>query len=459
MRVIICGAGQVGYSIAAYLAREENEVTVIDRDPALVRQINDDLDVNSVLGNASTPDVLERAGAAEADMVIAVTHVDEVNMVACQVAHSLFNVPKKIARVRNQSYLETAWANLFSRAHMPIDVIISPEVEVAHAIMERLEIPGTTNIVTLADNQVHLVGVLCDETCPVLHTPIGQLAALFPDLPIEVSLIIRGQELIFPGDLDQLLPHDEVYFFTDHAHLRRALAAFGHEEPDARHICILGGGNIGLYLARLLRKNHREIEVRIIERDPARAEDLSRELYDVIVLKGDGLQREILMEANMPHADAMIAVTNDDETNILSSLLAKQYGCARAITLVNKPTYNTLVTSLGVDAVVSPRTSTVSTIMRYVRRGRIKALHTISDGLVEVIEAEISDSSALAHQKLDTLDLPENVMIGAIVRGKDVLMPSSNCTIMPLDHVVLLAQTGRAREVEQLFTVQVDIFN
>lgn len=458
MRVIICGAGQVGYSIAAYLAREDNDVTVIDNQPDLIARINDELDVNGIVGHASSPEVLEQAGARETDLIVAVTHVDEVNMVACQVAHSLFNVPKKIARVRAQFYLDPAWANLFSRAHMPIDAIISPEVELANVVNQRLSIPGTTNIFSLAGNRVHLAGVICHDTCPVINTQMRQLSSLFPDLPIEIALILRGNQIIIPDENDQVLPHDEVYFFTDSSHLRRAMAVFGHEEKKARHICILGGGNIGLYLARLLQREQRGVQVKIIEYNAARARYLSEELQDVIIINGDGLQREILEEAGIANTETLVAVTNDDETNILGSLLAKQYGCERVITLVNKPTYTTLVTTLGIDAVVSPRASTVSTIMQHVRRGRVKAVHTLRDGMAEVIEAEVSESSPLAHQVLGDLELPDDVVIGAIVRGSEVIMPVPERKILPGDHIIVLAKAGHARAVEQMFTVQVDLF-
>ncbi len=459
MRVIICGAGQVGYSIAAYLAREENDVTVIDLDASLVAQINDELDVNGMVGHASNPDVLQQAGAADTDLIIAVTHIDEVNMVACQVAHSLFNVPKKIARVRAQAYLEPAWMNLFSRAHMPIDAIISPEIELANAINERLSIPGTTNVFSLAQGQVHLVGVICEDQCPVLNTQIRQLDALFPDLPIEVALILRGNKIMIPDDDEQLQPLDEVYFFTDAEHLERAMAAFGHEEQKARTVCIFGGGNIGLSLAKVLQQEQKRVQIKIIENDAQRAMKLSEELQNVIIIQGDGLQHEILEDANIAQTETLIAVTNDDETNILGSLLAKQYGCERVITLINKPTYRSLVTSLGIDAVVSPRASTVSTIMQHVRRGRIKAVHTLRDGVAEVIEAEVSETSALANVVLGEAELPDDVLIGAIVRRNDFILPHDGCKILPGDHVIVMVKAGQAREVEQLFTVQVDIFS
>lgn len=458
MRVIICGGGEVGFSIASYLSREDNDVTVIDTRPQTVSHVVDILDVNGIAGHASNPDVLAQAGALEADMIVAVTHSDEVNMVACQVAHSLFNVPRKIARIREQAYLDPAWSNLFSRVHMPIDVIISPEAEVARTINERLSVPGTTNVVSLAEGRVHLAGVLCGPACPLVHTPLRQLNQIFPDLRIEVVAILRGSRVIIPDADDQILVGDEVYFCVETRHMRRALAAFGHEEKEARRIVVLGGGHIGHDLTKLLVRDNRDARVKIIERNEARAVWLSEHLEGVVVLQGDGLAREIMEEADIGNAETLIAITDDDEANILASLLAKQYGCQRVITLVNKQSYTPLINSLGIDAVVSPRAITVSTIMRHVRRGRIKALHNLRDNFAEVIEAEASETSSIVNTPLSEIRLPPQVALGAIVRGDQVILPHADCVIRPGDHVIILAAQGQGRKVERMFSVQVDLF-
>jgi len=458
MRLIICGAGQVGYNIAAYLAREGNDITVIDQEAALIGRINNELDVNGIVGHASDPDILGQAGAGECDMIIAVTYSDEVNMTACQVAHSLFNVPKKIARVRRQTYLDPAWSNLFSRSHLPIDVIISPEVEVARAIDQRLHIPGTTNVIALAEERLYLVGVLCYDNCPIVNTQLKQLGGLFPDLDLCVAAILRAGKMIIPGNNDQIIAGDEVFLFIDAVHMKRALAVFGHEEKEARNIVILGGGSIGFYLAELLNKNYKDIRIKLIEQDPARARKLSETLTGTIVLNGDGLNQDVLREANIESTETLIALTNDDETNILGSLLAKQHGCQRVITLVNKPAYGTLLTSLGIDAVVSPRSSTVSRIMQHVRRGRIKELHTLRDGIAEVIEAEVSETTNLANKSIGSLDLPKGVVIGPIIRQDKIIMPTPESVIRPGDHIITFVMQGQGRTAEKMFTVQVDLF-
>lgn len=457
MRVIICGAGQVGYSIASYLSRENNDVTVIDIDSEMIARVNRDLDANGIVGSASSPDVLDRAGAGEADMIAAVTHQDEVNMVACQVAHSIFNVPKKVARVRNQVFRDPAWANLFSRAHMPIDVIISPEVEVAKAVEMRLSVPGTTSVTPMAAGEVYLCGVLCEHDCPVVNTPLRQLATLFPDNRIRVVSIVRKGKPFIPKADDQMLIGDEVFFVAEASQLRRILNGFGHEEKEANNVIIVGGGNIGSSLVEHITESHSDVSIKVIENDTETAEKLSERFEDVLVLNASGLDRAVLQEANISEAETIITVTNDDETNILSGLLARQYGCGRIIPLVNKESYNPLTASLGLGAVVSPKAITVSTVMRHVRRGRIKAVHNLLD-YAEIIEVEASETISVLNTPLRDIDFPAGVIVCAIIRDEEVIMPDANTMIKPEDHVIILASQGKAPKVEKMFSAQVDLF-
>ncbi|VBB68641.1 Trk system potassium uptake protein TrkA [invertebrate metagenome] len=456
--MIICGAGQVGFNIARYLAGENNDVTVIDTRANLIRQISDALDVQALTGYASHPDVLEMAGAEEVDMLIAVTHVDEVNMVACQVAHSLFGVPTKIARVRHQSYLQPIWAHLFSRDDMPIDVIISPEIEVAQAVTRRLQVPGAIEVIPMAGNRVWLIGVRCTERTPVVHTPLRQLTVLFPNLAIIIVGIVRQEQAVVPTPDDQMLPGDEVYFVVDTAQIQRAMAAFGHEEHAVRRILIFGGGNIGLFLAQQLETEFHEVNAKIIEIDKNRAELVAKALSRTVVLNGDVLDPEILNEASVGQTEAVVAVTNGDETNILSSLLAKRYGCERAITLINKNTYNTLVGTLGVDVAVNPRGITVSKILQHVRRGRIHAVHSLHEGFGELIEAAAMETSSLVGVPLKDARLPPGVIVGAIVRNDEVIMPRRTSIIQAKDRVVLFAAHHAVKQVEKIFSVRLEYF-
>jgi len=457
MKVVICGAGQVGYHIASYLASEQNDVTVIDQAPELIARVNETLDVQAFVGNASQPDVLESAGAADADMIIAVTFADEVNMVACQVAHSLFNVPTKIARIRQQSFLEPVWADLFSRDHMPIDVIISPEIEVAQAISRRLAVPGAFDMIPLAEDKVRVIGVRCTEDCPIVHTPLRQLTELFPDLHIVVVGIVHEENAFIPKSTDQMFPGDEVYFVADTDHVPRALAAFGYEEQEAHRMVIIGGGNIGLNLAKVIEATP-DMTARIVERDQARARKIASMLPDTMVTWGDGLDAEILEEINIRSADTVVAVTDDDETNILGSLLAKRYGVERTIALANKTTYSSLVTTLGIDVLVNPRAITVSTILQHIRRGRIRAVHSLRDGFGEIIEAEALETSPLVGSQIREGKLPAGVIIGAIVRDGEVIIPRGDTDVRARDRVILLATAGSVKKVEKLFAVRLEFF-
>ncbi len=458
MKVIVCGAGQVGFNIARHLAMENNDVTVIDQEPELIRRISDTLDAQGIVGHASNPDVLEQAGIADADIIIAVTYADEVNMVACQVAHSLFDVPTKIARIRQQSYLQPIYANLFTRDHMPIDVIISPEIEVARAVTRRLEVPGAFEMIPLVDGRVKLIGVKCEDSCPLINTPLRQLTQLFPDLNIVIVGIMRESKPMVPTADDSMVPGDEVYFVVDSEQVRRAMSAFGHEEPEARRLLIFGGGNIGLFLAQEVEREHTWVKTKIIEGRKERADKISGLLENTMVICGDVLDSEILAEANVANTETVVAVTNDDETNILASLLAKRYGCQRAITLINKSTYEPLIGSLGIDVVVSPRNITVSTILQHVRRGRIHSVHTLREGFGELIEAEALQTSELVGKPLKEVELPQGVLLGAIVRDGKMICPRGTTVVQAKDRVVLFAAEEVIREVEKMFAVQLEYF-
>ncbi|MHC8509431.1 MAG: Trk system potassium transporter TrkA [Rhodospirillales bacterium] len=456
MKVMICGAGQVGFNIARHLALENNDVTVVDRDPDLIRRVSDTMDAKGVVGHAAHPDVLERAGLADCELIIAVTYVDEVNMIACQVAHSLFGVTTKIARVRAQTYLNPVWANLFSRDNMPIDVIISPEIEVARSIARRLGAPGAFEIIRLADDKVRLVGVKCGDNCPLVNTPLRQLTQLFPELKIFILGVTREGKSWMPSPEEQLLVGDDAYFVVESDQFERAMTAFGHEEPEARRVLILGGGNIGAFLAREIEEQHPWVRANIVEMDEKRAKMISAGLGGAVtVIQGDVLDPVILEEAS-EGAETVIAVTNDDETNILASLLAKRAGAARAITLVNSATYDNLVGALGVDAVVSPRNITVSTILQHIRRGRIHSVHALREGFGELIEAEAMPTSDLAGKELKDIRLPDKVRVGAIVRGGEMIYPRGSAVIEAGDRVIMFAAAEHVRKVEKMFSVRLE---
>lgn len=458
MQVLICGAGRVGRHIARVLAREGNEVTVIDRDPALVERLTSVADVNAIIGYASHPDVLERAGARNADLLIAATASDEVNIVACEVAQAVFSVPKRIARVRAQNYLSPVYADLFSSRHVAIDVVISPEMEVARAVARRILVPGAFDMIPLVGDRVRLVGVQCLDDCPVLNTPLRQLTALFPELSIEVVAIVRGDRTFVPLPDDHMRTDDKVYFVVDTRHVGRALAAFGHEEQAHRRILVLGGGNVGLAVVQQLERDVDDMAIKLIESDKARAEMVADAVSRATVLHGDALDPDLFEQANVASCEAVVAVTNDDQTNVLGSLLAKRGGAARSIALVNTRSFASLAPSLGIDTVVSPNEITVSTILQHVRRGRIRSVYAILGNAGEIIEAEALDTSSLVKKPLGQARLPDGIAVGAVVRGDKVIMPRADTLIRPQDAVVLFATRAAVKSVERLFAVRLEYF-
>lgn len=458
MKVIVCGAGQVGANIARYLASEGNDVTVVDQSHALIQRLSDTLDVQAINGFASHPDVLEQAGAADAELLIAVTQSDEVNILACHIAHGLFNLPTRIARVRSQAYLQPRWAELFSREHIPIDVIISPEIEVARGIARRLQVPGAFDMIPFVDGRVRVIGVACGDDCPVVNTPLRHLTGLFPDLNIEILAIVHEGRAFIPDSDDQMFPGDEVYFVAESSHVPRAMIAFGHDEREVRRVLVLGGGNIGLFLAGEIEARYPRVSAQIIEKDPDRAERAVQRLRRTPVIHGDALDPDILREAGVENSEVVVAVTNSDETNILGSLLAKRHGCQRSVSLINSANYAPLLPNIGLDAVVSPRTVTISNILQHVRRGRIRAVHSLRDGFAEILDIEVMETSSLIKRPLRECRLPEGVLIGAIVRGRDVLIPRPSTMLLPGDRVVVVAAAGQVKKTEKLFSVRLEFF-
>ncbi|MEE8371184.1 MAG: Trk system potassium transporter TrkA, partial [Sphingomonadales bacterium] len=350
------------------------------------------------------------------------------------------------------------WLDLFSRDNMPIDVIISPEVEIAKAVQRRLEVPGAFEVIPFSDGKVRVVGVHLEETCPVLDTPLRQLTELFPELHITVLAVVRNEKLFVPSGDDPMQEGDSIYFAVDEAHLARAMTVFGHEEKEARRIVIVGGGNVGLYLAKSLEDSQTLANVNLIERDVKKAEHAAGVLSRTMVINGDALDAEILKEANAQSAETLVAVANEDEVNILASLLAKRLGAERVITLVANPIYGSLLGSLGIDVYVDPRETTVSTIIQHIRRGRILGLHTIRGGEAEIIEAEALETSPLVGQSIKELKLPPGIMIGAIVRDDEVLIPRGDTVFEANDRAIMLAQAKDVKKIEQMFSVRLDYF-
>ncbi len=458
MKIIICGAGQVGRGIAERLAREDNDVTLIDTSDELIQLISNSQDIQGIVGHGSHPDVLERAGAEDADMIIAATFVDEVNMMACEVANALFEVPTKIARVRAQAYLAPEYQRMFSAANTAIDVIISPEIAVGETVLRRLALPGAFDAIYFVEETVIAMGITLRDDCPVVNTPLSQLTDLFPDLNAVVVAVVRDGTTFVPHSDDQLMPNDQVFAITEQTQATRLLSLFGHDERPPGHVIIGGGGNIGLYVAEKLEERDTGIKIRVIETNEARAEIVSEHLQRAMVLNGSVLDDEILREAGIHQTDAFIAVTDDDKVNILSSMMAKQQGSPQAMSLISGLDISSLGDRLGLDAIIDPRTVTISSILKHVRRGRIRGVHPVLGGAGEIVEADVLETSPMIGNKLRDTELPEGVRLGAIVRKDKVIMPTGDTEIKANDRVVLFAMADKVQSLKDLFRVSLEYF-
>ena len=460
MKIIVCGAGQVGGQIARHLAREEgsNRVTIVDSNPALVRRITEAYDIAGVTGFASHPDVLERAGARDADMVIAATQSDEVNMVICQVCHTIFSVPRKIARLRARAYLDAMYSDLYSTEHLPIDVVISPEISVAEAVMQRLAAPAAFDIESVLDGRAQLLGIALDADCAVLQTQLRQLTELFSTLRAVVVGVRRSERLFVPEPSDQLFADDQIYVFTASEDVPRVMEIFGKTHMAVERLLIIGAGNIGLELAQKLEASPKRPRLKIIEKNRTRAELVADALKRTVVLNGDGLDLDILEEAGVGKTDAVLALTEDDKTNILTCVRAKTEGAKLTVALINDPSLDSLIDPMGIDAYVNPRSTTVSSILRFVRHGRIRAVYSITDGEAEAIEAQVLGTSPIAGTLVRDADLPQDAIIGLIRKGEEIVRPGGSTRIEEGDILTIFAKREAVADVERLFQVSVDFF-
>tara|TARA_Y100000389_G_scaffold29173_1_gene24865 strand:- start:2171 stop:3544 length:1374 start_codon:yes stop_codon:yes gene_type:complete len=454
MNIIICGAGKVGFSISKQLSAQGHSVTVIDQSSEDIKKINDTQDVKGVVGRATLPSVLENAGAENADMVIAVTRNDETNMIVCQLASSLFNVSKKIARIRTKDFLEGKWGKLYNKSNIPIDVIISPELEVAKSLYRRLEAPGALDNVPFGKNKVKMLEISIEKNCPIKNIPIKKLTEKFPDFKANILGAVRKEKFIYLKKNDQMLEDDNVYVVVSSDQLNPILKAFGHEEKIAKNVLIIGGGNIGLHLAKMLEENFEDLRIKIIEKDKKRAEEIANELSSSIVINGDALDEDILKEANLEGSETVLALTNDDENNMMACVLAEKTGLKkRTIAIVNKTNYSLLQDSLNIDDLVDPRMTTVSRIMEHVHRGTIGTVYSLLDGEYEFIEAKILEKSELLNRKIRDANLPDDIRIGAVIRKDQVIIPRSNFIFEKDDLVVFLAKREELKAVESIFSV------
>ena len=460
MNIIICGAGRVGFTIAKQLSDQGHSITVVDPSSEDIQKIDETLDVKAIVGKGTYPSILEKANAAETDMIIAVTRNDEINMLICQIAFSIFNIPKKIARIRSQDYLNPKFTRVYNKENLPIDVIISPEIEIAKSIQRKLEAPGALDSVPFAENKIRLLEILINENCKLINIKLNDLTKKYPNLDANIIGIIRDDKFLIPKKNDDLRKDDKIYALINSFQMSETLEAFGHNEKISKNILIVGGGNIGFNLAKNIEETLDSARVKIIEKNKERAEFLANELNNTIVINGDALDEEVLVEANLEEAETVLALTNDDEDNLMVSVLVEKFAKdekeiddKRTMALINKPNYSLLQNSLKIDDLIDPRMNTVSSILKHVHKGTIETAYTIMNGEYEVIEAEIIETSELINKELKNSNLPEEIRIGAVLRDNKVIIPRSNFVFQKDDKVVFLAKKDSISVVENIFRI------
>jgi len=457
MKIIILGAGQVGGTLAVSLASEDNDITLVDTDPKRLRALQDQLDLRTIVGYGSHPHILRQAGAEDADMVIAVTNSDETNMIACQVAYSIFNTPTKIARIRSPEYLKEK--KLFDSKNLPVDVVISPEQLVVKYIKRLVENPGALQVVDFAEGLVRLVAVKAYYGGLLVGNALSALKEHMPNIETRVAAIFRRGRAIMPTGDTVIEADDEIFFLAANNHIRQVMGELQKLENPYKRIMIAGGGNIGQGLAKALEENY---HVKLIEADSKRALSISDDLDNTIVLHGDASQEDLLLTENIDHIDVFIAVTNKDEANIMSSMLAKRLGVRKTMVLINSPAYTELLQGNEIDIAISPQFTTTSSLLTHIRRGDVANVYTLRRGAAEAMEAiahGTEDTSKVVGRSVGEIELPKGTTIAAIVRNKKVIIAHHNSIIRTDDHVILfLLDKKHVKIVEQLFQVDLTFF-
>lgn len=455
MKIIIIGAGVVGNTIATRLSSEAHDVIVIEKDERRIKEISESLDVKVIHGSGSSPKVLMDAGVEHSDMVIAVTDSDEVNMIACMIAGSQSRIPKKIARIREPDYVN--YTQIFDKNYLDLDFNINPEKAAAERIMRIIEVSGALDVVEFADGRVKLVGIKLTPTCGAVGQKLKDLKDLHPEHRVIIVAIYRGSETIIPSGSTVLETGDLVFAVTVPDEIPNLLKLLGRKEKTGNKIMMVGGGDIGFYLAQWLEK--RGYSVKIIERNEARALFLADKLKKAIVLRGDGTDQNLLIEENVMDIDSFIAVTNDEEANILSALLAKRLGANRCISLIDKPEYLSMVSTIGIDVSVSPRLESVSSILQFVRKGKILNVTQLMEERVEAIETVAMETSDIVSRPLKEIKFPKGSLIGAVIRENgEVIIPEGETQIQPGDKIVIFCLAKIVSKIEKMLMVKPEYF-
>ena len=457
MKIIILGAGQVGGTLAENLASEENDITVVDSNAERLRELQDRIDIRTIQGMASFPSVLKQAGADEADMLVAVTNSDEVNMVACQIAYTMFHTPSKIARIRQSAYLSKD--KLFADDALPIDVLISPEQVVTNYIRRLLERPGALQVLDFAGGRAQLVAMKAYYGGPLVGQELRYLKEHMPNIESRVAAIFRRGQAIMPKGTTVLEADDEVFFIADRRHIRNVMSEMQRLDDDYKRIIIAGGGNIGL---RLAQSAENDFKVKIIEQNMDRCQFLSETLTKAMVFNGNASDKELLISENIEETDIFCALTNDDEANVMAAMLAKRLGAHKVMALINNPAYVDLMQGGEIDIAISPQLATIGSLLKHVRKGDVVNVHSLRRGAAEAMEAIAhgdENSSKVVGRTVQQVELPPGTTIGAIVRNDEVLIAHDTTRIESGDHIILfLTNKKRIHEVEQLFQVGLGFF-
>ena len=453
MKIIILGAGQVGQSLALNLVNEAHDVTLVDTDSGLLEGIQERADLRTVEGEASYPSVLESAGAADTDMIIALTQSDETNMVACQIAYTLFHTPTKIARIRTLEYLSHQ-DGLFVQEALPIDVVINPEYLISQHVQRLIEHPGSLQVLDFSAGKIKLLAIRADQGSPLIGRQLPDIWTLMPEGEAKVTAVYRNNHSIGLDDKTVIQADDEVFFLTSSENAITLTAELRGTDKSYKRVLLAGGGNIGFHLAESLENKY---QVKIIERDSERVRVLSESLNKVIVLQNDVTNQDILVEENIENTDVFCALTDDDETNILCSMLAKKLGANKVMSLINRPSYVDLVESSAIDIAISPQQITLSTLLAHIRKGDVVEVHSLRRGAAEAIEVVVhgdKKTSKVVGRSIQQIKLPKSATIGAIARGEKVIMAEANTEIEEGDHVIIfLSDKASVKETERLFEV------
>lgn len=457
MKIIIIGAGEVGYNLAGKLSKEGHDVVVVDHDPEKIRHVDETLDVKALLGKGSSPGILKEAGMEEAELVIAVTDSDEINMVACLIAGTQSKIPKRIARIRNLEY--THESRIFDEQHLDIDLCINPEMETAKTIVRLIENPGSADFAEFAEGRVELIGVKIEEDSYVTGKKLRELKevrSLFPDLKVLIVAISREEQIIIPHGDETIFAGDILYAVVDRHSVTNVLAYLRKKEEPVRRVFIAGGTPIGFEVARQLQEG--EVSVRLVEPDATRCQGMAETLEKVLILHGEMTDQSLLREEHIEDADFFVSTSNDEDANILASLLAKRLGAKKTITLVRQLHYLSVLPAIGIDAVVSPRLSAIGRIMHYIRKGKILSVATLKEEAAEVIETVALETSDIVNRPIRELKFPKGAIIGAVVRGEEVIIPGGDDVILPDDRVVIFALQSAISKVEKTLMVKLEYF-